>query len=194
MNKELWFVRDCKTQDLSRKIKMLLIVWKVVDSLFFKTSISILNPWSVFLLRLFGAKIGKGCYVAQHATILMPWNLIMGNHSSLDDYVYIKNTILVELEDFVSIGVFTHIVPDGHDVRTRNFASVRTPVKIRHGAFIGADCFIFGGVEIGQFAVVGAKTSVFKNVEENTIVYGTPCTVHGTRIPTEQYVQYRYSL
>lgn len=192
--KPLWFYRDKYTADLKNTTRVKLLIWKSIDSLFFKTTPSILNFWRIFLLRMCGAKIGKGCYIGPKVTILMPWNLVMGNHSSLDDYCYVKNTTPIVFADFVSVGVFCHFVPDGHDVTTRNFASIRKSIFVDNGVFIGADSYIGMGVRIGEFSVVGQKSMVLKSIPSNSIAYGSPAQVVRKRIPEDVFVKYRFSL
>lgn len=193
MNKELWFKRDSKTQNVTRSYKIRLQIWRCVDSLFFKTSLNVLSSWRVMLLRLFGAKIGKGCYISPKCTIFIPWNVEIGNFVSIDDYAYIKPRAKITIGDYVSISNFVRIIPGGHDVRARNLASDLKPVAIGNGAFIGADTYIGKGVTIGQMAVVGARSTVLKDVPENVIAFGSPCQVKGERIPPEDYANYRYN-
>ena len=193
MKKELWFKRDCMTQDITKIHKIKLQLWRCVDTLFFKTSLNFLSCWRILLLKLFGAKIGKGCYISPKSTIFIPWNIEIGNYTSIDDYVYIKSTTKVYIGDYVSIANFVHIIPGGHNVRSRNFASNREPVCIGNGAFIGADVYISKGVTIGQMTVVGARSVVLKNIPENTIAFGFPCQVRSERIPEGEYERYRYN-
>lgn len=192
MEKELWYQRTKKTQNVSKSYKVKLQIWRCVDTLFFKTSLNIFSCWRVFLLRLFGAKIGKGCYISPLARIYMPWNLTIGNFSSIDDYTFIKSTEKVLIGDYVSISNFVHIITGGHDVRQRNFASQRSPIVIENGVFIGADSYISKGVNIGQMAVIGARSVVLKDIPENTIAFGSPCVVKCERIPQNEYCKYRY--
>lgn len=191
-DKELWYQRDIGTQNISRKEKLKLLVWRCVDTLFFQFSLNPFSWWRIFLLRIFGAEIGKGCYISPKARIFIPWNLTIGNYSSIDDYVFIKSTIDVTIGDYVSISNFTHIIPGGHNVKKRNFASERQTIHIGHSAFIGADTYIGKGVTIGQFSVIGARSVVLKDVPENSIAFGFPCQVKGERIPEEEYKKYRY--
>lgn len=192
MEKELWYQRTQKTQNVSKSYKAKLQIWRCIDTLFFKTSLNVFSWWRVFLLRLFGAKIGKGCYISPKCTIFIPWNLEMGNYCSIDDYAYIKPMTKIKIGDYVSIANFVHIIPGGHDVRSRDFSSDLSPVTIGNGVFIGADSYISKGVNIGQMAVIGARSVVLKDVPENTIAFGCPCTIKGERIPQNEYCKYRY--
>lgn len=192
MEKELWFQPDQKSQNLTTSIKIKLQIWRCIDTLFFKTSLNTFSLWRVFLLRIFGAKIGKGCYISPKAQILYPWNLTIGNYTSIDDYVFIKATISTTIGDYVSLSNFVHIIPGGHNVRARNFASERKAISIGNGVFIGADSYIGKGVTIGQMAVIGARSVVLKDIPENTIAFGLPCKVMSERISKTEYQEYRY--
>ncbi|CDD52344.1 acetyltransferase CysE/LacA/LpxA/NodL family [Bacteroides sp. CAG:875] len=193
MEKDLWYQRDDKTQNITKYTKIKLQMWRCVDTLFFKPSLNIFSFWRIFLLKLFGAKIGKGCYISPLARIYMPWNLTMGSFSSIDDYVFIKDIEKVTIGDYVSISNFVHIITGGHDVRQRNFASLQIPIIIENGAFIGADSYISKGVIIGQMAVIGEKSFVLKNVPENTIAFGNPCQIKNERLSETEYKKYRYN-
>lgn len=193
MDKELWIQRSYRTQNITKKEKIKLQIWRCVDTLFFKTSLNILSCWRVFLLKLFGAKIGKGCYISPKCTIFKPWNIEIGNYSSIDDYVYIKPSVKIQIGDYVSIANFVHIIPGGHNVRVRDFAFDSSPITIGNGVFIGADTYISKGVNIGQMTVIGARSVVLKDIPENTIAYGSPCQVKSERIPHDEYIKYRYN-
>lgn len=189
MQKELYF-QPAKGESKKNKIKIRL--WRIVDALFYQTSLVDFTRWRVFLLRLFGAKIGRGVYLSPKSKILIPWNVEIGNYSSLDDYAFLRSTGKIIIGDYVSIAMYAHIVPGGHNIRSRQFENNATFVKIGNGCFIGADSFVGRSVTIGQFSVVGARSVVLKDVPENSVAIGYPAKVQGERIPREEYEKYRY--
>lgn len=194
MEKELWFLRNENTNaGTTKSYKIKLLIWRCVDMIFFKTSPTVFNFWRIFLLRIFGAKIGRGSYISPRATILIPWNFEMGNFSSIDDYAFIKPRVKITIGDYVSIANFVHLIPAGHDVRSRGFESDMQPITIGSGAFIGADTFVYRGVNIGQMAVIGARSVVLKNMPENMICYGHPCMPMSERLDKEIFRKYRYN-
>lgn len=193
-NKELWFIQGLGER-FTMKEKVKLLVWRFVETCFFRTSLTVFTPWRVFLLRMFGAKIGHSCYISPRATISVPWNFEMGNQSSLDDYVVISRSRgKVIIGDFVSIGMGVHIVPGGHDIRSRGFENNATFVRIEHGVFLGADSFVGRGVTIGQFSVLGSRAAAYKDIPENSVAVGIPASVIKERIPHDEYIKYRYSI
>ena len=191
--KELWFKQGLGSP-FSKKQKIVLQIWRIVDALLFQTSLTTLSQWRVFLLRLFGAKIGKGCYISPKAKIYAPWNVEMGNYSSIDDYAYLRSTGKIIIGDYVSIAMYVHLVPGGHDIRSRGFENNASFVKLDNGAFLGADSFVGRGVTIGQFAVLGSHAAAYKDIPENSVAVGIPAKVIGERISRDEYVKYRYSL
>ena len=62
-------------------------VWDLTWALLFRTSPRPLHGWRSFLLRCFGAKLGKGCHVYPRARIWAPWNLYMEDGASIGDDV-----------------------------------------------------------------------------------------------------------
>jgi putative colanic acid biosynthesis acetyltransferase WcaF len=48
------------------------------------------------------------------------------------------------------------------------------PIRIGAHSWIAADAFIGPGVTVGEGAVVGARSSAFKNVPPWTVVAGSP--------------------
>ncbi len=191
-DKELWFIRGLGNA-LTKREKIKYLIWRCVDALLYQPSFTFLSPWRVFLLRLFGAKIGKGCYFSPKSKVFLPWNIEVGNYSSIDDYAYLRSSGKIIIGDFVSIGMYAHLLPGSHDIRSRGFESNATFVKIENGVFLGADSFVGRGVTIGQFSVLGSRAAAYKDIPENSVAVGMPAKVIGERIPHEEYVKYRYS-
>ncbi|WP_372776564.1 hypothetical protein [Mangrovibacterium sp.] len=189
--KQLWYLNY--HNPISIKEKLRIQMWRIVELLLFKPSPHLFSGWRVFILKCFGAKIGKGCFISPKAEIFMPWNLELGNFSAIDNYVYIKNKVKITIEDYVSIATHTQIIPGGHDVKSRQFASDLAPVRIRNGAFIGSSTFIGKGVTIGQMCVIGARSVVLKDMPENYICFGHPCKPIAPRLEKETYENFRYN-
>jgi putative colanic acid biosynthesis acetyltransferase WcaF len=62
-------------------------LWWLVNSLFFRPSPQLFYSWRRFLLRLFGAKIGKKVIIRPCAKITYPWKLSIGDYSWVGDDV-----------------------------------------------------------------------------------------------------------
>ena len=87
----------------------------------------------------------------------------------------------IKIGDNVLIAANTQIIDgNGHQLSFENTSQrIKTtdqgrPILIEDNVWIGANCFILGGVTIGNGAVVSANSVVHKDVKPNTIVGGNP--------------------
>ena len=62
-------------------------LWWMTDFFLFKLSPQIMYGWRRFLLRLFGAKIGKNVIIRPNVTITYPWKVSIGDYSWIGDNV-----------------------------------------------------------------------------------------------------------
>ena len=84
----------------------------------------------------------------------------------------------IEIGDGALIGHNTTIATLNHDfnpVKRQNLNP--SPVKIGRNVWIGSDCTILPGVEIGDGAIIGAGSVVTKSIPANTIAVGNPAKV-----------------
>jgi putative colanic acid biosynthesis acetyltransferase WcaF len=142
--------------------------------LFRPTPRFMLHGWRRFLLRLFGARIGKGVHVLPSARIWQPWKLKIGDYSCLSEDVdcYSVAEIIIENQVVVSQGAF--LCCASHDITSPIMEFTYKPIVIKNQAWIAAKAFVGPGVTVGEGAVVGACAVVTKDVEPWTVVAGNP--------------------
>src|SRR5437667_11036699 len=68
-----------------------------------------------FLLRCFGAKIGRSVHVYPSVTIYLPWNLEAGDESAIGEHALIANLGRVTLGARVTISQRAPLVAGTHD-------------------------------------------------------------------------------
>jgi putative colanic acid biosynthesis acetyltransferase WcaF len=149
-------------------------LWGVVWWLLFRPSPRPLHAWRRFLLRRFGARIGRGARVYGSARIWAPWNLSLGEYSVLGDYADCYAVDRVEIGDQSIVSQYAFLCTATHDPDRAHFPLLTRPIRIGRQAWVAADVFIGPGVTVGDGAVVGARSSVFKDVDPWTVVGGTP--------------------
>jgi putative colanic acid biosynthesis acetyltransferase WcaF len=82
--------------------------------------------------------------------------------------------------DAIHIGAYATVSQYGflcaatHDPDSPDMTLIAAPIIIGDHAWLAADVFIAPGVAIGEGAIVGARSSVFRNVPDWTIAMGTP--------------------
>ena len=120
--------------------------------------------WRRFLLRCFGAKIGRSVNVYPSATIYFPWNLEAGDESAISEHVFIYNLGRVTLGSRVTISHRAHLCAGTHDHTKPDFPLLRPPIVIGSDAWVCADAFVGPGVTVGEGAIVGARAVAMKDV------------------------------
>jgi putative colanic acid biosynthesis acetyltransferase WcaF len=155
--------------------KLARTAWGAVWLVLFRPSFRICNGWRRFLLRIFGARIGKGAKVMPSAKIWAPWNLEMGEYSCLSHDVDCYCVAPVSIGAHATVSQYSLLCTATHDVEDPNMRLVTATIKIGEGAWVCADVFIAPGVTVGNGAVIGARSSVFKDMPEWTVCAGHPC-------------------
>ena len=84
----------------------------------------------------------------------------------------------IEIGDGSLIGHNTTIATLNHDFNPSKRQNLTpSPVKIGNNVWIGSDCTILPGVEIGDGAIIGAGSVVTKSIPANTIAVGNPAKI-----------------
>ena len=130
--------------------------------------------WRRFLLRLFGARVGKEVHIYSNAMIYMPWNLSIDDWSAIGEYAYVYNLGLITIGKYVTVSHRVHLCAGTHDYSKPDLPLLKPPIHIFDQAWICADAFVGPGVEIGEGAIVGARAVVVKDVAAWAIVGGNP--------------------
>lgn len=151
------------------------LLWNVSYYILFRPwTLPIFKSWRSCILRMFGAKIGKGSVVHASTVIWAPWNLEIGYRTAIGPHVKLYNPGLIKIGNKCVVSQFSYLCTASHDITDPLNHLVTAPIKIEDCAWIAADAFVGMGVTIGQGAVVGARAAVFKDVEPWTVVGGNP--------------------
>lgn len=150
------------------------VAWGGVWVLLYRPSPRPFHAWRRGLLRLFGARIGKGARPHPRVRIWLPRNLEMGPYSILGDDVdcYCVDRITIGAHAVVS--QYTYLCAATHDYTDPTFPLLTAPISIGARSWVAAATFIGPGITVGEGAVVGARACVFKDVEPWTVVGGNP--------------------
>lgn len=151
------------------------VAWAAVYATLFRPSPRPLHEWRSALLRLFGAKIGRGCHVYPKATIWAPYNLVMDDLASMADGVDCYSIAQVYLGKKVVISQRAYLCTGTHDYEDPNFTLIAKPIRIESDAWICAGSFVGPGVTVGEGAVVGACSVAVKDLPPWTVCAGQPC-------------------
>lgn len=150
------------------------LAWILVNAAFF------VNPAFPFLgvkprlLRLFGAKVGKGVVIKPQVSIKHPWFLDIGNHVWIGEQAWIDNLGLVKIEDHVCISQGAMLLTGNHNYKKLEFDLLVGPITLQKGCWIGARAVVCPNVIVGEAAVLAVGSMATKNLEAGFLYQGNP--------------------
>jgi len=165
-------MRQSSPWTLSEKLQRM--AWGAVQGTVFRFSPHNAYGWRSFLLKMFGAKLGKKARLRRTALIEIPWNLTIGDHSVVGDYAILYCLGPVKIGKFVTISQYAHLCAGTHETHTRRMELLRPPITIGDDVWVAADAFVGPGVTIGDRTILGARASAFHDLPPGMIAVGNP--------------------
>jgi len=135
------------------------------------------NPWRLFWLGVFEAKIHGTPFVHQRARIAIPWNLTLHDRACLGDRANAYSLGEIEIGARAVVAQEAYLSTGSHDFSHPAMPLAVARITIGEDAFVGARAFVMPGLTIGARAIVGAGSVVTKDVPPDVIAAGNPCRV-----------------
>jgi putative colanic acid biosynthesis acetyltransferase WcaF len=161
-------------KDFRGKNKFIVQIWAIFNSLLFSNSPQFMFQFRVFLLRLFGAKIGKNVLIRSSVVITYPWKLEIGDNTWIGEGCYLYNLAQITIGSNVSIAHRNFFNTGGHDYNKTTFDIFAKPIIIEDQCWITSEVYISPGVTIGKGTVVGVRSLVFNDLPTGMVCYGNP--------------------
>ena len=161
--------------------RALRVLWEFCWIVFCVWTPKPLNPWRLFWLRLFGAKLDGTPFVHQRARIAIPANLTMRDRACLGDRANAYTLGEIEIGARATVAQEAYLSTGSHDFAQTEMPLTTAKITIGEDAFIGARVFILPGVTIGARSVVGACSVVTHDVPPDSVAAGNPCRVIRSR-------------
>src|SRR5690606_24673080 len=124
-----------RTRSWSRRENAGRIAWALATPLF------VLSPrpawaWRNWLLRCFGARVGRQVHVFPSVRITIPWNLSIGDQTAVGDRAILYALGPISLGSRVTISQGAHLCAGTHDWRRPDRPLVKAPISIGNDAWI----------------------------------------------------------
>ena len=135
------------------------------------------NPWRLFWLRVFEAKIEGIPFVHSRARIAIPWNLTLRDRACLGDRANAYSLGEIEVGERATVAQEAYLSTGSHDFSQASMPLTTAKITVGADAFIGARAFVLPGVTSGERSVIGACSVVTENVPSDVFAAGNPCRV-----------------
>lgn len=147
--------------------------WYFTSMLFFRSGLIPVSSILVFILRLFGAKIGKEVRIKPYIYIHYPWRLSIGDYSWLAE-CRIENLAQVNIGDNVCISQNAMILTGNHDYKTISFDLMTKSIVLEDGVWIGARAVVCPGITAKSHAILTVGSVATKDLDAYSIYQGNP--------------------
>lgn len=179
--KRHWRREQLRRSPHSIKNRAARVLWHVVYCLLFRPSPRIFHAWRRWLLRSFGAKVGRKARTFPNMKVWAPWNLELGDFSCIGDGVDCYSVGRLKIGDYVTVSQYSILCTASHDHTLLHCPLVVGEIIVEPYAWICAQTFIMPNVTIGEGTVTGARSTVLKSLPAWKVAVGTPCRVIGPR-------------
>ena len=139
------------------------------------------------ILRVFGARLGRGVRVDRRAEIYFPWNLSIGDHSAVGFGALIYNLGSVTIGQGVTISHRAHLCAGTHDYRDPSLPLIKSSITVGDQAWVCADALIGPDVKVAEGSVIGARAVLMRSNESWSVMTGNPAVKIASRtirVPT----------
>lgn len=151
-------------------------LWLVVSLFLFRLCPFSFSALKCFILRLFGAKIGRNVTIKPQVKITFPWKLTVGDHVWLGEECWLLNLERINVGSHVCISQRAFLCTGSHDFKKTGFDLITRPITLNDGAWVGAGAWVGPGVTFGSHAVLTAGSVTAKNLDAYGIYRGNPAT------------------
>ena len=137
-----------------------------------------INAGFVFEAKTGRITIGDRCYIGANSTLISRAGITLGDDVTIAWGVtlYDHNSHSIDWRDRArTVQHFRRLYGERECYDTIDWAGVKAaPIVIGNRVWIGFDVVILKGVEIGEGAIIAARSVVTRNVEPYTVVGGNP--------------------
>lgn len=158
-----------------------ILLWYMVNCIFVRPTIIPFMGFRVFILRLFGAKIGKRIYIKPGVIVKSPWNLVVGDDCWIGENCWLDNLDRIIIGNNVCISQGALLLTGNHDYTISTMPYRNAPIIIEDGAWVGGKAIVCSGVTVHQNAVLTVGSVATKDLEADSIYQGNPAVKIRTR-------------
>ena len=161
--------------------KLVRLLWFYVNAIFMQSKLNPFSGFKVLLLRIFGAKIGRGIVIKPGVNVKYPWKLTLGDHVWIGENVWIDNLDDVIIGSNVCLSQGVMLLCGNHNFKKSTFDLMIGKIEIKDGVWIGAKSIVTQNVICESHSVLSVNSVASSNLESYVIYRGNPAKKVGDR-------------
>jgi putative colanic acid biosynthesis acetyltransferase WcaF len=161
---------------------LILFIWYCINAALINTYFLPSSGLKKFLLRMFGAKIGKGVVIKPKVNIKYPWKLIIGDYTWVGEKVWIDNLGQVTIGNNCCLSQEAMLLCGNHNFKKATFDLIVKPITLKDGSWVGAKSVVCPGITLENNSILAVGSIATTNLEANFIYQGNPAVKIKERI------------
>lgn len=160
-------------------------LWYVANLCFLRNRLFAFSGAKRSVLRMFGARVGKGVVIKPGVNVKYPWKLSIGDYTWIGEAVWIDNLGEVSIGKHCCLSQGAMLLCGNHDYKKSSFDLMVGDITIGDGGWIGAQSVVCPGVEVGSHAVLAVGSVATSHLEAYGIYQGNPAVKVKERVISE---------
>jgi len=152
------------------------IAWYVCNAVVFASWLVPPSAPKRWLLRCFGAVVGRGVVIKPNVNIKYPWRLTIGDHSWIGEGAWLDNLGAIEIGRNACVSQGARLLTGNHDYRDPRFRLRVGSIRIDDCAWVGAYAVVCPDVTIARGSVISVASVVTRSTREDWVYAGSPAT------------------
>ncbi|MBO6739735.1 MAG: hypothetical protein JJ916_07745 [Phycisphaerales bacterium] len=158
----------------SMRAKVLRLCWGVLGVTLWKWTPVGMWGFRRSVLRLFGARIGKGVRLHPSVKVIIPWNIDIADGVIVHQSAILYALGPIRIGKDSEIGPHAHICAGTHDFSDPAFTLLRQPITIGERCLIGIGSFIAPDTVIADGTILEPRCAMYTNTEAGGVYIGNP--------------------
>jgi putative colanic acid biosynthesis acetyltransferase WcaF len=141
----------------------------------------------ILVLRLFGARIGRGVTIKPGVRVKFPWRLQVGNHCWIGECVWLDNLAEIRIGNHCCLSQGAYLCTGSHDWRRVRFDLVVKPIALEDEVWLAARSVVGPGVTARRGAVLSLGSVATRDLLPWHIHQGVPARPAKPRCIVPEY-------
>ncbi len=150
------------------------VLWYLGGDPIFQSKVLPFSTLKVWILRVFGAKIGQGVRIKPGVKVKFPWRLTVGDYVWIGENAWLDNVAPIVIESHVCLSQGVYLCTGNHDWSVEGFDLIPGEIYLAQGSWIAAKAVIGPGVRVGTGAVLALGSVTGRSLQPHTIYAGNP--------------------
>ena len=132
------------------------------------------NFIKIFLLRLFGAQVGRSVIVKPRVNIKYPWNISIGDNAWIGERAWLDSLAKINIGANACLSQGAMLICGNHNYKKQTFDLMVKGINLEEGVWIGAGAIVCGGVTCHSHSMLSSGSVATGNLEAYSIYQGNP--------------------